>query len=101
MGINFLVNSLVRSGMLNSEDTVLLSQVEHHANLVPWVRLSKFYGFKVEYIEADDKGVITTDAILKAKLKNPKVVSITGQSNVTGQEMPLELIRETSKTHFS
>uniref|UniRef100_A0A832IIM1 Cysteine desulfurase n=1 Tax=Fervidobacterium pennivorans TaxID=93466 RepID=A0A832IIM1_FERPE len=97
MGINFLVNSLVKSGMLNSEDTVLLSQVEHHANLVPWVRLSKFYEFKVEYIEADDKGVITTDAILKAKLKNPKVVSITGQSNVTGQEMPLELIRETFK----
>ena len=45
MGINFLVNSLVRSGMLNSEDTVLLSQVEHHANLVPWVRL-QFIGVK-------------------------------------------------------
>jgi len=97
MGINFLVNSLVRSGILNQEDTVLLSQVEHHANLVPWVRLSKFHGFRVEYIKADEKGVITNEAILEAKNLNPKVISITGQSNVTGQEMPLQLLRETFK----
>ncbi|QAV33300.1 cysteine desulfurase / selenocysteine lyase [Fervidobacterium changbaicum] len=99
MGINFLVNSLVKSGILKTEDTVLISQVEHHANLVPWVRLSKFYGFKVAYITADEKGVITNESILKTKesIPNPKVVSITGQSNVTGQEMPIELIRETFK----
>ena len=94
MGINFLVNSLVRSGILKPKDTVLISQVEHHANLVPWVRLSKFYGFNTEYIKADEKGVITKEAILKAKSISPKIVSITGQSNVTGQEMPLELVRE-------
>ncbi|MGB9795951.1 SufS family cysteine desulfurase [Fervidobacterium gondwanense] len=95
MGINFLVNSLVKSRLLGSEDTVLLSQVEHHANLVPWVRLSKFYGFKVEYIKADEKGVITNEAIQEAKKHKPKIVSLTGQSNVTGQQMPIELIRET------
>ncbi len=95
MGINFLVNSLCRSGLLKEEDTVLISQVEHHANLVPWVRLSKFYKFKVEYIEANEKGAITEESVLKAKKFNPKVVSITGQSNVTGQVMNLKLIRET------
>ncbi|HOK34192.1 MAG TPA: SufS family cysteine desulfurase [Fervidobacterium sp.] len=99
MGINALVNSLVRSGMLREGDTVLISQVEHHANLVPWIRLSKFFGFKVEYIEADNTGTITIDSILTAKsrVNSPKVVSITGQSNVTGQVMPIEFIRETFK----
>ncbi|MGC8820726.1 MAG: SufS family cysteine desulfurase [Fervidobacterium sp.] len=100
MGINFLVNSLVRSGILRSGDTVLLSQVEHHANLVPWVRLSKFYGFTVEYIHADEKGVITKESILQAKKYNPKIVSITAQSNVTGQVMPIEFIREVFKESF-
>lgn len=95
MGINFLVNSLVKSGILSSGDTVLISEVEHHANLVPWIRLSKFYGFKVKYIQADFNGTITKEAILKAKTYNPKVVSITGQSNVTGQVMPLDFVRET------
>jgi len=99
MGINALVNSLVRSDILQKGDTVLISQVEHHANLVPWLRLSKFFGFKVEYIEADNTGTITVDSILAAKsrVNSPKVVSITGQSNVTGQIMPIELIRETFK----
>ncbi|MFN4223282.1 MAG: SufS family cysteine desulfurase [Fervidobacterium nodosum] len=97
MGINFLVNSLVKSGILKPDDTVLISQVEHHANLVPWVRLSKLYGFKVNYIEADEKGVITHDSIEKAKRYVPKIVSITGQSNVTGQLMPIEFIRESFK----
>lgn len=95
MGINFLVNSLIKSNVITANDTVLLSQVEHHANLVPWIRLSKFYGYKVEYIQANDKGVITSEAILNARKFKPKVVSITGQSNVTGQIMPINLIRET------
>lgn len=97
MGINFLVNSLIKSRFINSNDTILLSQVEHHANLVPWLRLSKFYGYKVEYIQSDEKGVITKEAILNARKINPKIISITGQSNVTGQMMPIELIRETFK----
>ncbi|MEM5872196.1 MAG: aminotransferase class V-fold PLP-dependent enzyme, partial [Candidatus Aenigmatarchaeota archaeon] len=95
MGINFLVNSLIKSNVITADDTVLLSQVEHHANLVPWLRLSKFYGYKVEYIQADSKGVITKEAILNARKFKPRVVSITGQSNVTGQIMPINLIRET------
>ncbi|MEN3043054.1 MAG: SufS family cysteine desulfurase [Fervidobacterium sp.] len=97
MGINSLVNSLIRSGILNPNDTVLLSQVEHHANLVPWVRLSKFYRYKIEYIQADDKGIITNESILSAKKYKPKVVSVTGQSNVTGQIIPVDYIREIFK----
>ncbi|MCX7654486.1 MAG: SufS family cysteine desulfurase [Fervidobacterium sp.] len=97
MGINFLVNSLVKSGILNAGDIVLLSQVEHHANLVPWVRLSKFYGYKIEYIQADNKGIITNESILSAKKYKPKVVSVTGQSNVTGQIIPVDYIREVFK----
>lgn len=94
MGINLLVNSLIKSGILRAGDIVLLTQVEHHANLVPWLRGSKFDGFRIEYIQANEKGVITKEAIQKAASLNPKVVSVTAQSNVTGQELPLDFIRE-------
>uniref|UniRef100_A0A7C5RKF0 Cysteine desulfurase n=1 Tax=Fervidobacterium thailandense TaxID=1008305 RepID=A0A7C5RKF0_9BACT len=94
MGINLLVNSFVRSGLLREGDVVLLTQVEHHANLVPWLRASKFHGFRIEYIQADEKGVILKEAIEKATSVKPKVVSITAQSNVTGQELPLNFVRE-------
>ena len=94
MGINLVVNSLLRSGILKEGDVVLLSQAEHHANLVPWIRLSKFHGFGIAYIEVNEKGVLTEEAILRGKEYKPKIVSVTGHSNVTGQVIPLEFVRE-------
>lgn len=94
MSINLIVESLIRSSFLKENDIVLISAVEHHANFVPWVRLSKFHGFNVEFIKPSGRfGTLEEQDFLKFKDLKPKVVSITGHSNVTGQEMNIEYIR--------
>jgi cysteine desulfurase/cysteine desulfurase/selenocysteine lyase len=93
MSINLIVESLVRSKMLNENDIVLTTLVEHHANFVPWVRLSKLHGFRVEFVEPSLRfGTLAIDDFLKKDI-NPKVVAITGHSNVTGQLIDIEKIR--------
>lgn len=94
MSINLIVESLIRRKILDENDVVLISAVEHHANFVPWVRLSKFHGFNVEFIKPSGRfGTLENEDFFKFKDLKPKIVSITGHSNVTGQEMNIEYIR--------
>ncbi|MCD6552278.1 SufS family cysteine desulfurase [Thermotoga sp.] len=94
MSINLVVVSLLRSGFLKEDDLVLVSLLEHHANFVPWLRLSKFHGYKVDYIKPSGRfGTLELDDLLKFRKARPKVVAITGLSNVTGQRLPVEELR--------
>lgn len=94
ISLNFIVESLIRSKILNNNDTVLITAIEHHANFVPWVRLSQLYGFKVEFVEPSGNfGTLKDEDFLKYKELNPKIVSITGHSNVTGQVINIEKIK--------
>jgi len=94
MSINLIVESLIRNCFLKENDVVLISAVEHHANFVPWVRLSKFHGFNVEFVKPSGRlGTLEEQDFLKFKELKPKVVSITGHSNVTGQEINIEYIK--------
>ncbi len=55
---NLLSRSLIKSGMLKKGDTVLLSLLEHHANIVPWQILSEEYGINIEWIGVTSDGRI-------------------------------------------
>ncbi|MBQ6503384.1 MAG: cysteine desulfurase [Flexilinea sp.] len=70
---------------LKQGDTVLLSQMEHHSNLVPWYMLAEKIGIKVEFIPVTDDFQLDMDA-WRDLLKRcaPKLVSVTGMSNVLG-----------------
>jgi len=95
MSINLIVESFIRYGFLKENDLVLISAVEHHANFVPWVRLSKIHGFRVEFVRPSGRfGTLEIDDFLNFKNLNPKIVSITGHSNVTGQEIEIENLKE-------
>lgn len=94
MAINLVVMSLLRSGILKEDDLVLVSLLEHHANFVPWLRLSKLHGYRIDFIKPSGRfGTLEMDDLLKHRDKNPKVVAITGLSNVTGQRIPVEELR--------
>ena len=69
---------------------VLLTEMEHHSNIVPWLILQKDIGFKIEYIQVDSKGNLI-DLDLKLSLK-PKILSITHVSNVLGVINPISEI---------
>ncbi|HBF11249.1 SufS family cysteine desulfurase [Thermotoga neapolitana] len=94
MAINLVAVSLLRSGLLKENDLVLTSLLEHHANFVPWLRLSRFHGYRLEYIKPSGRfGTLEMDDLMSHREKNPKVLAITGLSNVTGQRIPVEELR--------
>lgn len=88
--LNFMAWSLRKSEMLKKWDKVLVSIVEHHSNIVPWLILRDEVGIEIEYINVDkDYNLDLQD--LKSKLNSSvKVVSVTQVSNVTGQIFDLE-----------
>lgn len=89
---NLLVSSLKRSNLLKKWDKVLLSIVEHHANIVPWLILKEELWIEVDYITIKDDFSIDLDD-LKSKLDDRvKVISITHVSNVTGEIFDLEKV---------
>ena len=73
-------------GMENvkSDDKIVLSIMEHHSNLVPWQKVSKVTGAKLEYMYINDNYEISDDEIESKITDNTKVVAITHVSNVLG-----------------
>lgn len=76
-------------------DTVLLTDREHNSNLLPWLRLQKKAGVKVDFIKTNDDETFDLDT-LKQKLEagNVALVSMAYTSNITGYTIPAgEIIR--------
>ncbi len=63
-------------------DSILISEMEHHANIVPWQHLAKVTGAKIEYLAIDENGHLDIDE--NKFSKSTKLVAITHQSNVLG-----------------
>lgn len=80
--INLVAHSWGRK-FLKRGDTVALSLLEHHSNIVPWLQLKEEIGITLEWMKPDDLRVPDT---------NVKLVAITGLSNVLGIQPPLKQI---------
>ncbi|MBP9779449.1 aminotransferase class V-fold PLP-dependent enzyme [Candidatus Gracilibacteria bacterium] len=86
---NLISRSLIKTGLLKKGDTILLSKLDHHANIVPWQIISEEYGINIDWIGLNPDG--TLDYVnLENKLKGVTLVSLTGASNVTGEVLDLE-----------
>ncbi len=82
-GMNLI--AYILSPTLAANDTVLLTQMEHHANIVPWQLAAKRTGCKVEYAPITAEGVVDMAAFEGlVKKKKPKIVSFVHISNVLG-----------------
>lgn len=81
---NLLAFSLARSGWLVKGDRVLLSAVEHHANIVPWLMLKESIGIEVDFFEVLEDFSIDFEDLAHKATSNTKVISTTFASNVTG-----------------
>jgi len=90
--LNIISQTLRYNNILKKWDKVLLSIVEHHANIVPWLILKEEIGIEIDYIWILDDYSLDLDDFEKKFTKNVKVVSITHVSNVTGQIFNLEEI---------
>ena len=92
--INLVAASYGRK-YLTSADEVLISEAEHHANLVPWQVLRDEIGFKLNICRVNDDGSFDFSDFKNKLSPKTKLVAITGMSNVLGTVFPLaEIIVE-------
>src|ERR1700730_1686125 len=74
-------------------DRILLTEMEHHSNLVPWQLLAKEVGATLEFLCIDDQGLLQLED-LERKLEGIRLVAITHQSNTLGAINPIKAIVE-------
>lgn len=77
---------------LEPSDEVLITTSEHASNVLPWFRLSKLIGCKVNFIPLDEDYHVTLDNVKKSITPNTKVISIAGVTNVIGDVRPIKEI---------
>lgn len=92
-GIN-LVASTWGDQNLNSGDEIIVSNLEHHANIVPWKRLADKKSLKLRVIPVDDDGQILLDEYAKLLNVRTRLVAFTQVSNALGTVTPAKKIVE-------
>ncbi len=94
--INLLAYTLGRS-LLKPGDLVVLTEMEHHSNLVPWQMLAQVLNLRLEFIRITDDGMLDLDSYDQLLKQNPKLVSFTQMSNVLGTINPAQEIIKKAK----
>ena len=89
--INLVANTFGQK-YLNEGDEVLITELEHHSNYVPWHFLRKSKNIKIEFAEINDDGEITLEAIKTKITDKTKIICVTHLSNVTGAILPIKEI---------
>ena len=89
--INLVANTFGQK-FLKEGDEVLITELEHHSNYVPWHYLRNSKGIKIEFAEVNEDGEVTLESIEKKISTNTKMIAITHLSNVTGAILPIKKI---------
>ena len=85
--INLVAYSWGRAN-LKQGDLVILTEMEHHSNLVPWHMLSEEKGIRLEFIPVTEDGLLDLDVYRTLLGQNPRLVAFTHMSNVLGTINP-------------
>ena len=91
--INLVANTFGQKYLKNG-DEVLITELEHHSNYVPWHYLRQSKGIKVEFAEMNDEGEVTLESIEKKITSKTKIIALTHLSNVTGAILPIKEITQ-------
>ena len=73
---------------LKPGDRILLTEMEHHANIVPWYMVARLTGAELEFAPIDEEGRLDRAALTEALGRSPKVFAFTHVSNVLGTRNP-------------
>lgn len=77
---------------LKEGDELVITEMEHHSNYIPWVELAKRKKRKLHIIPVSADGTLNLDMLYQCINKNTRLVALTESSNVTGIENPVEEI---------
>ncbi len=89
-----LVASCFGHKYLKEGDEILITELEHHSNYIPWHYLRKSKGIKIEFAEINQDGEVTIDELKKKITPKTKIIALTHLSNVTGAVLPIKKITE-------
>jgi cysteine desulfurase / selenocysteine lyase len=79
---------------LREGDEILISELEHHSNIVPWQLAARDTGARVVYIPVTDGGVLDMDVFTTLLTDRTKLISVSGMSNVLGTMPSIRVIAE-------
>ena len=96
-GMN-LVASTYGEKFINKGDEILITELEHHSNYVPWHFLRQKKGAVIKFAKCNDKGEVEIDEIKKSITEKTKIIGITHLSNVTGAILPVKKIVDLAQT---
>jgi cysteine desulfurase/selenocysteine lyase len=97
MSINLVANAWGRK-FLQAGDEVLLNEMEHHANLVPWQQIARERGAKLRFITVTADGRLDLRSLDDVLTDRTKLVAVTGLSNVLGTINPISEIAAKART---
>ena len=95
--LNLVANTLGQA-ILEPNDEILITELEHHSNYVPWHFLRKSKNIKIKFAEINEDGDVPVENIEKEITGKTKVIAITHLSNVTGSILPIKAV---SYTHLT
>jgi len=97
-GIN-LVATCFGQQFMKTDDEVIISEMEHHSNIVPWQLLKSRSGVNFRIVPINDKGELELDAFEQLFNEHTKLVSLVHVSNVLGTVNPIKHIIEIAHNH--
>ena len=74
---------------LRSGDRIVLTELEHHSNIVPWQQLAERTGAELDWVPVSDEGLLDLETYSALLERGPKLVAVAHVSNVLGTETPL------------
>ncbi len=90
--INMVAHSF--SKLMDEGDEIIISEMEHHSNIVPWQMVAEQVGLQVKYIPIDEAGELKLDQLDHLITEKTKIISITHISNSLGTINPIKEIIE-------
>lgn len=93
--LNFVARILEQD--VNEGDEIILTYMEHHANIIPWQQLAKRKNLVLKYLELDEEGRISIDQLKEFITDKTKIVSMCHASNVLGNINPVYEVGELLK----
>tara|TARA_B100000161_G_scaffold47348_1_gene30019 strand:+ start:176 stop:1390 length:1215 start_codon:yes stop_codon:yes gene_type:complete len=95
--INLVANSFGEK-FIEEGDEIILTELEHHSNYVPWHYLRKKRKANIKFVKLDENLQINVDEVKKLISNKTKIIALTHLSNVTGGITPLKEIIDLAKT---
>jgi len=83
---------------LKKADNVLITEMEHHSNIIPWQLITKKTNSSLNYIPLSNNGTLNTESMNEQLLSSTKIISISHQSNVFGTINPIKNIIDKAKS---